>query len=544
MNKASVIILTLGLLIFGWRRILSYLRYFQQEEYSRSRFISWLKEKKAYDRRGSLIALIAVIAGMFTTSGAFELVLAILASTALVGVVLFQEEDPRRTGKIKLNMTRRASKIAYVAMGLFLVGAVIPLVLSCYSCCSFRSPFDSTALFSLLLIQAPPLLLIAANAMLWPVERALQDSFYSDAKRILREVNPVVIGITGSYGKTGAKAALGELLTQCLGPTFWPRKSINTVMGITRTIRETMRPHHRYAVIEMGAYNIGSIRRLCEFTPPKAAIVTAVGIMHLERFGSPENVYVAKSEIAQALPEDGILVCNGDSPNARRMAREHARTTTLLYGFDQTAGPLDCYASDISFTDEGSRFVVHWRGQQYPGRTPLLGRPALSNILGAFTMACALGAEPAYAVACLANLEPVDNRLVLDRTASVSYLRDAYNSNPTGFEAALEVLKTLPARQRVVMTPGMIELGDQQFEQNRRLASIAAGVADLIIVVGSTNREPIVAGLSDAQFPAERYIVVDTRDEAFSVVQSRCGRDDLVLIENDLGDLHEGAVKF
>lgn len=159
-------------------------------------------------------------------------------------------------------------------------------------------------------------------------------------------------------------------------------------------------------------------------------------------------------------------------------------------------------------------------------------------------MACALGAEPAYAVACLANLEPVDNRLVLDRTASVSYLRDAYNSNPTGFEAALEVLKTLPARQRVVMTPGMIELGDQQFEQNRRLASIAAGVADLIIVVGSTNREPIVAGLSDAQFPAERYIVVDTRDEAFSVVQSRCGRDDLVLIENDLGDLHEGAVKF
>lgn len=544
MNKASVIILTLGLLVFGWRRILSYLRYFQQEEYSRSRFMSWLTQKKAYDRRGSLILLIAAIAGMFTTTGAMELALAILASAALALVVFYQEEDPRRSGKIKLNMTQRASKIAYVAMGLFLVGSLIPLVFSCYSCCSFRSPFDSTALFSLLLIQAPPFLLMAANGILWPAEKALQDSYYSDAKRILREVNPLVIGITGSYGKTGAKAALGELLTQCLGPTFWPRKSINTIMGITRTIRETMKPHHRYAVIEMGAYNIGSIKRLCEFTPPRAALVTAVGIMHLERFGSPENVYVAKSEIAQALPDDGILVCNGDSPNARRMAKEHARKTTLLYGLDQAAGPLDCYASEISFGDEGTRFVIHWRGQQYPGRTPLLGRPALLNILGAFTMACALGAEPAYAVACLANLEPVDNRLVLDRAATVSYLRDAYNSNPTGFEAALEVLKTLPARQRVVMTPGMIELGDQQFDQNRRLASIAAGVADLIIVVGTTNREAIMAGLSDAQFSSDKYIIVDTRDEAFSVVQSRCGKEDLVLIENDLGDLHEGSVKF
>jgi UDP-N-acetylmuramoyl-tripeptide--D-alanyl-D-alanine ligase len=305
-----------------------------------------------------------------------------------------------------------------------------------------------------------------------------------------------------------------------------------------------MRPHHRYAVMEMGAYNIGSIKRLCDFTPPRAALVTAVGIMHLERFGSPENVYVAKSELAQALPPDGILVCNGDSPNARRMAQEHAAATTLLYGFDREAGHLDCYASDITFDAQGTRCVIHWKGQSFPARTRLLGKPNLSNMLGAFTMACALGADPSYAVACLANIEPVDNRLVLDQSSQISFLRDAYNSNPTGFQAALEVLQSLPASRRILMTPGMVELGDQQFEHNKRLAKMAAGICDLVLVVGTVNRAAILAGLQDAGYPADKTIVVDTRDEGFSALESRATRGDIVLLENDLGDTLEGKVRF
>lgn len=544
MSILAVSILIAGLLVFGWRRLLSYLRYFQQEEYTRARFARWLNEKRAYDRRGTCVMGLVTLGAFLTRNPAVELGLAVVAAAALIGIALFFEEDPRKSGKIKLVMTDRAAKIASVAMMLFCAASATPFAFSCFTGCSFRSPFDSAALLAVLIVQTPPLLLMAANALLWPAEKAVQQRFYSDAQRILREVDPFIVGITGSYGKTGAKAALGELLSQCLGPTFWPKKSINTIMGITRTIRETMKPHHKFAVMEMGAYNIGSIKRLCDFTPPKAALVTAVGIMHLERFGSPENVYKAKSEIAQALPADGILVCNGDSPNARRMAKEFVRQTTLLYGLDPSAGPLDCLATDISFDDRGTTFVIHWKGQQYPARTPLLGRPALLNILGAFTMACALGAEPAYAAACLANLEPVENRLVLDRSSEVGYLRDAYNSNPTGFAAALEVLQGLSANKKILMTPGMIELGDQQFEQNRSVARIAAGVADLVIVVGKTNRDALVSGLHDANFPKERMIVVDTREEAFSVVRSRAAAGDLVLIENDLGDLYEGRVRF
>jgi UDP-N-acetylmuramoyl-tripeptide--D-alanyl-D-alanine ligase len=289
---------------------------------------------------------------------------------------------------------------------------------------------------------------------------------------------------------------------------------------------------------------VGSIKRLCDFTPPQAALVTSVGIMHLERFGSAENVYRAKSELAESVPSDGILVCNGDSHNARRMATEHPKETTLLYGLQPGLGNLDVYATEISFTAAGTTFNLHYNGLKLKVVTPLLGRPALLNILGAYTMACALGAEPHYAAACLANLKPVDNRLVYDKQPKVSYLRDAYNSNPIGFNAALEVLKAIPASRRILMTPGMIELGEAQYEENKSAAITAASVADLAIIVGETNREPLLAGLKEGGYSDERTVVVDSRDEAFNYIRENGETGDLVLLENDLGDLHEGRVRF
>ena len=545
LSSLAVVTLISANLLFGWKRTLSYLRYFQQEEYNNRRFYRWLRANRAYDRRGSLALAVAAFASFVTPGATASLIISIVTLIALWAIVEKLESDPRRTGKIKLSMTQRATKTAWLSWGLLAGLVTLPLwVMGCGCGHTPDSPVASAALMGIIGAQAAPFLLMASTIILSPAEKRLQRHYREDAERILQEVDPFTIGITGSYGKTGAKAALGELLSVTLGSTFWPRKSINTVMGITRTIRESLRPHHKYAVIEMGAYNIGSIKRLCDFTPPKAALVTAVGIMHLERFGSPDNVYRAKSEIAQALPPAGILVCNGDSPNARRMAAEHRRETTLLYGFDITKGPLDVFATDITFGLSGTSFVIHYKGERYPGRTPLLGRPALLNALGAIAMACAHGANPAYAVACMANLTPVDNRLVLDPGPTISYLRDAYNSNPTGFEAALEVLGSLPATRRILITPGMIELGTLQYDENKRVAGLAANVCDHIYVVGATNRDAILAGLAGADYPSSKISVVDCRDEAFSALRERAAKGDLVLLENDLGDLHEGAVRF
>jgi UDP-N-acetylmuramoyl-tripeptide--D-alanyl-D-alanine ligase len=543
-NSFTTALLALTLVAFGWHRMLSYLRYLQQEGYSNARFIRWIGSNRAFDTRGTGVLAIVYLLVFIISSGALEASL-VLAGCALLWFIGYRiEPNPTTSGKIRVAMTVRAKKIAWVGQFLFTIITLAPALLICRECHSSNPAYQSLLLSGIVGVQLVPFFLIIANLLLWPFEAKLQRHFQKEAEDRLQEIAPITIGITGSYGKTGAKAALGELLTQCLGPTFWPTQGINTVMGITRAIRERLSPFHRFAVIEMGAYHIGSIKRLCDFTPPRAALVTSVGIMHLERFGSAENVYLAKSELAQAVPADGILVCNGDSPNARRMAVEHPRKTTLLYGLLPEAGHLDTYASDLVFSEEGTSFTLHWKQHTIRARTPLLGRPALLNALGAFTMTCALGADPHYAAACLANLVPIDNRLVYDKHPKVSYLRDAYNSNPIGFASALEVLKQIPAKRRILMTPGMIELGTAQYEENKQAGALAAQIADLVFIVGNTNRSALTEGLRSKGYAEENIYLFDTRDEAFAYIARHGMEGDLVLLENDLGDLHEGKVRF
>lgn len=539
-----VIFVACSILGFGAGRTRRYLKYFQQEVYDKPRFLAWLKAKKGYDKRGSILSLaigILALVGLLSSAPLLSVTVSILGAIALAAIPLI-EEDPAKTGKIKLVMTQRANKMYLVALAiqsviLAAVGGVLMAAAGSYAVAFIW-------FVAIAMAQGTPFFLLAANEILAPFEKSVQDSFRNDAVRILRNVDPLIIGITGSYGKTSTKAILGDLLNQCAGPTFWPRGSINTVMGITRDIRENMRRTHRFAIIEMGAYGIGSIRRLCDFTPPKAAIVTAVGIMHLERFGSPETIYTAKSELARALPPNGVLVCNGDNPGARRMAQEHKVETTILYGLDPSIGHLDCWASDVMYNERGTSFIINWRGATYPATTPLLGSPALSNILAAFSMTCALGGSPGYVAAALANLQPVENRLSLEKGNGATYLKDAFNSNPTGFSAALQVLKGLKAERRILITPGMIELGSLQAEENEKVAREAASIINLAIIVGPTNREVLVRGLQAGGLSSESIKIVDHRDDGFALLNSLQKEGDAILVENDLPDLYEGVVNF
>lgn len=531
--------IALGSVLFFYRRSLRYLRYFQQEEYDGARFGAWLVRNRAFDRKGSIVVLAAGLATMLSgpTTGTL---LSLLGLVALVWIA-YREEDPRKVGKIRLNMTERATRIHQAALILYTAGL---LTVASGTLPAAGSP--SVAWFWLLQViffQTCGGWLVLGNWLLLPGEKTRQARFMEEAKATLRLVNPFVVGITGSYGKTTTKAILGEAL-QGLGPTFWPPKSINTPMGITREIRERLMPEHRFAVIEMGAYQRGSIRRLCSLVPPKAGIITAVGLMHLERFGSRENIYLAKAELAQAIPENGILVCNGDNEGARRIAREYPKRATLLYGLEPDRGRLDCWMSDVHTSPDGTSFIIHWNGKDYRGSTRLLGVPMLLNILAAFTMACALGTDPEYVLAIIRNSEPQKNRLQLVREDHTMVLNDAYNSNPIGFTAALDVLAALPGQRKILVTPGMVELGPRQEEENRAVGRRAAAVCDLVLLVGNTNREALLQGLREGGLSEDQVLMFDHRDRALSHLgEIRCAGD-IVLLENDLPDLYEGALRF
>lgn len=517
-------------------RLLQYLRYYQQEEYNSRRFLRWIFDQSAFDRKGSLTILIAIAVSFFS---GYTLVPALITTAALIAMGL-SEENPRKEGKIRLKMTERATRIYRYGFALSLCITLIAiLALYLYD---FIPPASWIA--QIALIQLTPFWLMLGNSLLQRDEKKRQAAFLKEAQQQLAKVSPYVIGITGSYGKTSTKDALGRILQTSLGPTFWPVKGINTEMGNTREIRTRLKEGHRYAVMEMGAYQKGSIQKLCALTPPDAAIITAVGTVHLERFGSAENVLLAKAELAEAVPQNGVLVCNGDDAGARKISEIHRKKTTLLYGFDNSNKDLACWISEMETKNNGTDFTFHWKGNSYTGFTSLLGRAAISNLAAAFTLAATLGAQPELILAAIRNLEPVDNRLQLVKDGPVSYLRDAYNSNPVGFATALEVMTALPAKRRILMTPGMIEQGELQHAENVRLGRMAAKHCNNVIIVGTTNRKALLQGFTEANFDQNMISIVDTRHAAFETLNKLKQDGDLILIENDLPDLFECRLRL
>jgi UDP-N-acetylmuramoyl-tripeptide--D-alanyl-D-alanine ligase len=537
LSPIAVLLSGIAVSYFVAKRLYRYLQFLQQEEYDIRRFARWIPENKAFDTKGSITAL----SGFFVIFAASIFSLRVGPYVSFVVAVLLvvlvgREEDPRVSGKITLKLTERAKRIYRFARAVALLYQCVIVIL-------FSLQFNTANLAffwlcQLCFIQATPIFLMLAVAALAKEEQATQDAFLKEAKDKYKRISPYTIGITGSYGKTSTKSLLGQISEVALGPTFWPQKGINTPMGITREIRERLEEGHSHAVIEMGAYRRGSITRLCELTPPQAAIVTAVGLMHLDRMGSADNVLLAKSELAQAVPDDGILVCNADNAGSLEIARRHPKKTTLLYGIE-TEQKVDARIKDISFAIEGMSFTVVWKDKDYSGFVPMHGRPSLSNILASFCMAVALGADPELVLASVRTLAPVNNRLEVKKTGVYTQINDAYNSNPVGFSAALEVLESLPAERRILLTPGMIELGESQHEENVKVAQNAGRFCDIAIVVGDLNRKALVEGLKEGGMSSDNIIEVPLRDKALEILASKVQSGDLVLIENDLPDLYE-----
>jgi len=512
-------------LFFLYRRLLCYLHFYQQHDYDGTRLFKQIFHDKVFDTKGSLIILCTYFASRIFNWDIFWPALC----AGLLCIVAFRTIDPRKSGKIRLKMTDRAKTMFYLCLVLCAIAFFI---------------LPHVVLWSLATIQLLPLFLIGANQLAFVFEKEKQKRFLHEARAIIADVNPYIIGITGSFGKTSTKYMLAKILQVTLGATFWPPKSFNTLMGITKQIREGLVLGYKYAIIEMGAYQVGSIKKLTELTPPHAAIITGVGSCHLDRFGSLDAIVQAKSELAQAVAENGILVCNGDNEGARHIAKRYPKSHTLLYGFDVNCSDLDCVVTHYRFSEQGTHFTISYKEKVFEGVTPMFGRTSLSNILGAFTMACALGADPEFVLAVIATLDPVDNRLQVKKEGTNYYIHDAFNSNLSGFMSAVEILQKLPAKRRVVMTPGMIELGHLQHEENFAAAQYAGACCDIALIVGNTNRQALMSGFQKAGLGSDRIILCNSRSEAFEKLSALQLEHDSVLIENDLTDIYENTLRF
>ncbi|MDE0017156.1 MAG: UDP-N-acetylmuramoyl-tripeptide--D-alanyl-D-alanine ligase [Candidatus Poribacteria bacterium] len=390
--------------------------------------------------------------------------------------------------------------------------------------------------------------LTIANLLIYPLERTINRAYLFSARKRIRTLQPRVIGITGSYGKTSTKYILHQILSQKFNTLMTP-DSYNTPMGICKVIRGELTAEHEIFIVEMGAYKRGDIRELCNLALPEIGILTAVGPQHLERFKSIENIAKGKYELIESLPADGLAVFNCDNEICAGLADKREQTGSPVRRYATEASPLvsvadtaDLIATNVRYTDNGLAFTVHANTEKFDMtdteiQTRLLGKHNVSNILAAVTVAMECGMELEEIREAVANVEPVPHRLQLTAGAGgVTIIDDSFNANPVGAKAALEVLTEIGAGKKVLVTPGMVELGEREYEENRRLGEQAADVCDLVILVGPTRTTPILEGLKAAEYPSQQIIVALNLEEVKQHLATQVQAGDVVLFENDLPD--------
>ena len=368
-----------------------------------------------------------------------------------------------------------------------------------------------------------------ANVINTPLEDHFAKGFVKDAaKRLAAMPDLTVVGITGSYGKTSVKNYLNALLSAKYNVLMTPG-SYNTTMGVVRTIREMLRPSHQIFIAEMGAKQKNDIQEICDLVHPTYGIITSIGEQHLETFGSVENIIATKFELADAIPENGAAILNYDNEYIRARA---VSVPTVTYG-DADSGAGYRY-SDMAVDTHGCQFTLTAPdGESCRYTTHLLGGHNIQNLAGCMALAHTLGISLKEMVYPVRLLKPVEHRLQL---LPNGFIDDAYNSNPAGFRSALDTLAAFSA-QRVLVTPGMVELGERQDALNRELGEYAATKCDYAVLVGLKQAPPLKEGLLAGGFPEERIFVAATLQEGLAFVNNLPREGErIVLLENDLPD--------
>jgi UDP-N-acetylmuramoyl-tripeptide--D-alanyl-D-alanine ligase len=388
--------------------------------------------------------------------------------------------------------------------------------------------------FLFLIDIMPFLIVVAANTINGPMERQINKSYLNDARKMILSMRDLlVIGITGSYGKTSVKHFLNTVLNQQNNVLITP-ESYNTPMGITKTIRNMLRPTHDIFISEMGAKQRGDIKELCDLVNPRIGILTSIGNQHLESFKTLKNIQDTKFELIEALPQDGIGFLNFDDANisSRKL---NFRCKIITFGIRSTN--LDYQAHDIKYSSTGTQFQVSKKdGTTAIFESILLGEHNVNNILACIAVGSELGIPLDKLVLYVRKIKAVQHRLeILHRANQITIIDDSYNSNPVGSKAALDVLKQLNGR-RILITPGMVELGDKEYELNKSFGVYAAEVCDYIILVGKNQTKHIQDGLTEAGYPESKLYIAKNLNDALQHLDKVADSGSFVLLENDLPD--------
>ncbi len=536
----AIFIVYIAYLAFIGKRLLTYMHAMQQEEYDGARLIQWMAHYKVFDKKMSFVLLGSAVAIYFIPP-----VFAYFLIFIGFSLIAFFEPDPRKDAKKKLAMTARTKRIyvpAFIAMAVlgfpFFMGGLVPWNW-------------------LVLIHVAPFSLIIVNALQGSIEKSIQQTYWQEAHNKVMALNPIVIGITGSFGKTSVKHILGHIL-KSHAPTLITPGSVNTPMGITRIIREDLLDSHRFFVVEMGAYGLGSIDRLCRLTPPNVGVITAIGHAHYERFKDLNTVARTKYELAEAvIQKDGHVIVHERTlrfEESRSLKDLHRDMFTVCGESSAISKPSDgpSYLEDkdlqiqgIYQREKGLEVRFTWSGTTHSIEAPLYGLHHGHNLVLAFATASELGIPIENIHAAFRTLPQIRHRLEVKKQPDGRVIiDDAYNSNPLGFRSALDLLELIGKNKRkILITPGMVEMGAAHDELHKNIGKYAGEVCDVVLAVSPKRIPTFKEGFKESGGGKE-FIEVDTFKNASAWIEKNKTDRDVILIENDLPDIYERVPKL
>jgi UDP-N-acetylmuramoyl-tripeptide--D-alanyl-D-alanine ligase len=514
-----------------------YLHMAQLEGYKPNQYWWWLKANiKSIAKRHVLLpigALVLFIMAAVLEDNLIVTWVALVIWCVLGGNVLYKDLSSKAKPKKPLVFTQRATRLFAASLLLMGIWAALGFI------------FINDLTGYMVYISAVDFL-IALNMFLgvqlmFPIEMLIQRGFYKSAQRKISSMKDLkIIGITGSYGKTSTKYFVKTILSEKYNTLMTP-ESYNTPMGITRVIREQLNEEHQVFVCEMGARYKKDIKTLVELVHPSIGIITSIGPQHLETLKSIENVAKTKFELVDGLQENGTAILNGDNEWCRRNSKNY-HLETWFYGIGDNNEGCMVTARDVKNTREGLKFTAVLKdGREISCHAPILGKHNVSNILSGICTALKLGMTPEEIQSGISKIKPVPHRLELMTGANgITIIDDAFNANPVGARDALQTMKELEGGNKIVITPGMVELGAIEQDEHRSFGKKIGECCDYAILVGVKRTVPIAEGIRSTGFDEDKIITVASLDEATVQLGRIVRPGDVVLFENDLPDNYNG----
>jgi len=358
--------------------------------------------------------------------------------------------------------------------------------------------------------------------------------------------NLLVIGITGSYGKTSTKEFLATILSEKF-KVLKTAEHQNSEVGVSLCILNDLKPEHEIFIVEMGAYNRGGIKLLCDIIKPKIGVITGINEQHMATFGSLENIIKAKYELIESLPrsesessllrglpENGLAIFNGDNDYCYELYKK-TKKPKKVYSLQSTISnlPVDLYTSSIAVNREFLSFkVIDKNGESAIFKANLLGEQNISNILASAVCAKELGMTLEEITKACQKIESWQGGVELKKGINGLNIIDAtYSANPDGVISHIDYLKIWPGKKVIIM-PCLIELGKASKRIHKEIGKKIGEVCDLSIITTREHFQEIGEGATEKGLKGENILFIENPKEIFEKIKNFCSHGDVVLLES------------